>query len=194
MDKKIKVYLIDDNKDFLDLCKDGLTDAGFEIIGCAGNGVVAFEEIMELSPDIVITDMIIPGIDGMGLIKKIRTASLSERPGIIALTCISNEDIMQEAMAIGANYYMLKPIELDILIDRISDIMASMEKVSRFSPTPIGSSNGMDLETCVTKAIHEIGVPAHIKGYQYLREAIMMSVEDMDIINYVTGTLRTKRK
>ncbi len=189
MDKKIKVYLIDDNKDFLNLCKEGLAESGFEIIGTAGNGVIAYDEIMELCPDIVITDMIIPGIDGIGLIKKIRASNLKDGPGIIVLTCINNEEIMQEAMALGANYYMLKPFEINTLIDRIHAIITSMEKSSRFISTPIANSSGMDLETCVTKAIHEIGVPAHIKGYQYLREAIMMSIEDMDIINYVTKLL-----
>ncbi len=190
MENKIKVYLIDDNKDFLNLCSESLEEYNFDVVGMATDGNTAYEEIIKVNPDIIITDMIIPGLDGIGLIKKIRSANMIKDPAILILSCINSEQIMQDAISCGANYYMLKPFEINVLRDRIYDILN--KKVSRTSPLvskSVQNTNNVDLETCVTKAIHEIGVPAHIKGYQYLREAIMMSVKDMDVINYITKLL-----
>lgn len=186
MEKRITVYLVDDNKDFLDLCGESLEEYNFEILGKSVDGNTALKEITELSPDVVISDMIIPGLDGLGLIKKIKESGMEKEPAIIVLSCINSEYMMQQAIASGANYYMLKPFEINVLKDRINDII---KVKSGEIKDHARKENGLDLETCVTKAIHEIGVPAHIKGYQYLREAIIMSVEDMDVINYITKLL-----
>lgn len=202
MNKKITVLIADDNNDF------SATLAGYikaeeelELVGMARDGVEAFEMIKNFEPDVVLLDVIMPRLDGLGVLEKIDENSIEKMPMCIMLSAVGQDKITQAAINLGAQYYIVKPFEIDVLIKRIKDLKyfqpsqvkgsyASREiKPAYIEIAPEDKKNEENLEALVTNVIHEIGVPAHIKGYQYLREAIMMVVNDIDIINQITKQL-----
>lgn len=196
LDKKIQIVIADDNKEFSDILCEYLNNQGdIEIVGMAKDGNEACELIAEKLPDIAILDIIMPHLDGLGVLEKVRSMSLKKRPLFIILSAVGQDKITQKALALGAEYYIVKPFDMDVLVSRIrqlkdsghSNIIRSdyaMETKSAYR-----APSQRDLEVEVTNMMHEIGVPAHIKGYQYLRDAIMMVVKDLDIINSITKQL-----
>jgi len=197
-EKKIQVVIADDNKEFGDiLCEYLDSQEDIEVIGIARDGLEAYDLIIEKTPDIAILDIIMPHLDGLGVLEKINSTEMTKRPLFIILSAVGQDKITQRALALGAEYYIVKPFDMDVLVSRIrqlkdvykslpiikSDYTGSVGKVSQ-RPTQQKS-----LEIEVTNIMHEIGVPAHIKGYQYLRDAIMMVVKDLDIINSITKQL-----
>ena len=133
--------------------------------------------------------------DGLGVLEKVKNdTSLKKVPAFIVLSAIGQEDVTEDAFALGANYYMMKPFNNEMLLGRLRSIRNRGEKILTPARAVAASDSrctreARDLETDVTNMIHEIGVPAHIKGYQYLRDAIMMSVEDMEMLNSITKVL-----
>ena len=184
--QKIKVFVADDSQDFIEAVKLNLTSDKIEIIGTASNGIEALERIEKLSPDVVLLDIVLSGLDGLQLLKNAQL--LTRLPVFIVTTAIRNEKIMQDAISFGASYYMLRPFDFAVLADRILDFA---KKGAHRAETMLSFSKDseLSLEAQVTQIMHELGVPAHIKGYQYMREAIMMAVEDMDVINSITKLL-----
>lgn len=193
---KIKVILADDNKDFCDVVSSYLNKQDdIEVIGVAHDGIDTFNKIRELKPDIAIIDSIMPRLDGLGVLEKLQKhADQMQRPICIMLSAINQEKITQRAIELGAEYYIVKPFDMDALVLRIQQLKYAKtgEKPSSKSVV-IGSTSqkaaAYDLEAKVTNILHEIGVPAHIRGYHYMREAIIMSVNDMDVLNYITKEL-----
>ena len=206
MKEKIKILIADDNQEFsktLSTYLEGEKD--MEIIGVAKDGVEAVDMIRNLLPDVAILDVIMPHLDGLGVLEKINNSNLVKVPICIMLSAVGQEKITQKSIALGADYYIVKPFDIELLIKRIREI-------KNYKPIPNGgrfiardyepqrkyveiSKDAGDqehLEALVTNVIHEVGVPAHIKGYQYLREAIMMVVSDIDIINQITKSLYPK--
>ena len=193
---KIRVLISDDNKDFCEILKEFLSaQEDMEIVGIANDGVEALELISALEPEIVILDVIMPNLDGIGVLEKL--SEYEERPIVIMLSAVGQDKVTQKAMKLGAEYYIVKPFDMNILVKRIRELNGTEEKVRKpiksLSKQPIIELSNKptleNLECEITNIIHEIGIPAHIKGYQYLRDAIMMSVNNMEILNSITKQL-----
>ena len=192
--EKLNVAIADDNERIVEMLNALIrTESDMEIVGTAGNGEDAVEMIRKSAPDVVLLDLIMPKMDGLGVLEKIKNdTSLKKVPAFIVLSAIGQEAVTEDAFALGANYYIMKPFNNEMLLGRLRSIRNRGEKI--LMPARAAAERRMpaeerDLETDVTNMIHEIGVPAHIKGYQYLRDAIMMSVEDMEMLNSITKVL-----
>ena len=201
MKNKITVLLADDNAEFTSTLSTHLDkQEDMEVIGIARDGKQAFEMIINTKPDVVLLDVIMPHLDGIGVLEKIANEKLENPPTFIMLSAVGQDKITQKAISIGAQYYVVKPFDIELLIQRIREVkyyqptirnnyINSQAKPKYIDMTPDPANNHKNLEALVTNIIHEVGVPAHIKGYQYLREAIIMVVNDIDIINQITKQL-----
>lgn len=202
--KNIKILIADDNDEFCIILKDYLNNQeGFNVVGVAKNGIEALKFIDENKPDLVILDIIMPHLDGLGVLEKLNLNKDSElAPKIIVLSAVGQDKITQNAIKLGIDYYVLKPFDMDVFIKRIrqmfnisSDQKYFVHKEESEATLSKGLENvskeieTMDLESEITSIIHEIGVPAHIKGYFYLREAISMVVNDIELLSAVTKEL-----
>ncbi|MGI5911128.1 MAG: sporulation transcription factor Spo0A [Syntrophomonadaceae bacterium] len=189
----IKVLLADDNREFCGIMKDYLSSQeDFEIAGICANGMEVLETLEKREVEVLILDLIMPYMDGIGVLEKINDMGLKTRPKIIILTAFGQENITQKAVQLGADYYILKPFNLQVLGDRIKQVVqdrVNTENTSSNSTTTSRPIYPKNLEVEVTKIIHEIGVPAHVKGYQYLRDAIMLVVEEINYLGAVTKEL-----
>jgi len=190
---KIKILIADDNKDFCDSFKNFINSKDdMEITAAAYDGVEAYAKIIQTKPDIAIIDGIMPRLDGLGVLDKINSANLTPRPICIFLSSLSQEKISQRAFELGADYYMVKPFDMESLANRIRQFKNSTPSGTNtvlMQKAANAENAAYTLETKVTNILHEIGVPAHIRGYHYMREAIIMSVNDMDVLNYITKEL-----
>ena len=192
---KLKVLVVDDSVRAATMIKDSLEeDEDVEIVGHAKDGVEAIEMIRETSPDVVFLDLIMPKMDGLVVLEKVSKGlpGIEKRPDFIVVTAVTQENVMQTAFQYGASYYVLKPFEKETILAKIQQLKPDNKAMlvnNREQYTKRDDKPEYNLEMDVTNIIHEIGVPAHIKGYQYLREAIMMVVNDIDIINQITKQL-----
>jgi two-component system response regulator (stage 0 sporulation protein A) len=192
-DEKIKVLLADDNKDFIDAVTSYLSlQNDMDIVGVAYDGMEAYTKILNAKPDVAILDGIMPNLDGLGILEKLnKSKNPNEAPICIMLSAVNQEKITQQAIDLGAEYYMVKPFDLACLASRIRQMKELLNQKS--NPQSIAAKNAknanVNLESRVTNILHEIGVPAHIRGYHYMREAIMMAVNDIDVLNYITKEL-----
>lgn len=191
----IKVIIADDNTEFAEMLMEYLnTQRDIEVIGIASDGLKTLDMINQYSPDVVILDIIMPHLDGLGVLEKANTMQLSTKPLFIVLSAVGQDKITQSALSLGAQYYVVKPFDLDILISRIrqlKNIPSQLIRTDHITENRTGCKilSAKNLEAEVTNIIHEIGVPAHIKGYQYLRDAIIMVVNDIELINSITKQL-----
>lgn len=210
MRDKITILIADDNPDFARTLTSYIEkDEELEIIGIATDGKQAVEMILNTEPDIALLDVIMPHLDGIGVLEKINGANMRKKPMCIMLSAVGQDKITQRSLELGAEYYAIKPVDINVLLERIKDIRSytpSQVKETSFTGynknyqareiktqyieiSPEKKKDQENLEALVTNIIHEVGVPAHIKGYQYLREAIMMVVNNIDIINQITKQL-----
>ncbi len=186
MTSQIRVFIADSNAEYRRNTAEYLRRNGFEAVGEASDGEEAYKRIKACNPDVVITDLLLAKIDGARLITEIMGSDMVPKPEFIVATSITNSNMLDEALEAGASFCIMKPVDNKILAARIEKVCAGRTKGMRNREVREMSD---DLETQVTKIIHKIGVPAHIKGYQYLRTAIMLSVNDSEIINAVTKVL-----
>lgn len=188
MESKVKILIADENAEFVADCKAKLSGYGFRDFIEAANGEEAITKIANEHPDIVLIDIWLSKLDCIQVMRGVRSMELDESaPSFIVLSIANNQNMFYEAVDAGAEYCMLKPLDYNSLSERIMRLMAKRsDKLIRKKVTPNAHN---DLESQVTKVIHQIGVPAHIKGYQYLRTAILMTIEDNDVINSVTKIL-----
>ena len=203
MNDKISILIADDNSDFAETLLSCLSkEEDMEVVGVAKNGKEACELVIEKQPDVLLLDVIMPYLDGLGVLENINAQEMKKRPMCIMLSAVGQSKITQKAIALGAEYYVVKPFDIELLIKRIREIKNyqpitansyySNNKEIKVPYIEISEANKKDeenLEALVTNVIHELGVPAHIKGYQYLREAIIMVINDIDIINQITKQL-----
>ena len=202
MSEKIKVLVSDDNQDFAKTLVSYLSkDEDLEVVGIARDGQEAYVKIVETKPDIALLDIIMPHLDGLGVLEKLNSSNLEKKPMCIILSAVGQDKITQKAIELGAQYYIVKPFDINILVKRIkelkyykptpsaSNIISREIKNQYIDISPENIKSQENLEALVTNVIHEVGVPAHIKGYQYLREAIIMVVSDIDMINQITKQL-----
>ena len=203
MKDKITVLISDDNSDFANTLSSYLqNDGDMQVVGVARDGEEALKFISDTHPEIVLLDVIMPHLDGLGVLERINSMNFKNPPICIMLSAVGQDKITQKAISLGAQYYVVKPFDIDVLIKRIKELKhfgqsttknnnyVIKEPKTQYIEIPYGDEKSEDsLEALVTNVIHEVGVPAHIKGYQYLREAIMMVVGDIDIINQITKQL-----
>lgn len=196
MYKPIKVLIADDNKDFVDILHDYLEKQDdFTVVGTAYNGLETLDLISLKLPDVVVLDIIMPHLDGIGVLEKLaQTEELVSRPKIVMLTAFGQENMTQRAVELGADYFILKPFDLDTLANRIRQLVSGAPSAK---PAASAGSNAYQpahvrarsLDMDVTNIIHQMGVPAHIKGYQYLRDAILLVVNEVNLLGAVTKEL-----
>lgn len=191
---KINVAIVDDNERIVNLLDHICSsDESIEVVGKAEDGLKAIDMIRKNEPDVVLLDLIMPKLDGLEVMEKINSDSrMKKHPAFIVISAIGKEAITEDAFSRGAVYFIMKPFQNETVINKIKQV----SNVSRPPALPVKAGaalpethSKMDLETDVTDIIHEIGVPAHIKGYQYLRDAIIMSVENREVINSITKIL-----
>ncbi|HEY5561771.1 MAG TPA: sporulation transcription factor Spo0A [Clostridiaceae bacterium] len=194
--KKIQIVIADDNREFRDILNEYLNNqTDMEVIGAARDGVEACEMIYAKQPDIVVLDIIMPHLDGLGVLEKINSKHMEKKPQTIILSAVGQEKITHSALELGAEYYIVKPFDMEVLVSRIrqlqstenSAVIRSNASYSFNSKQKESSSNSLEEE--VTSILHELGAPAHLKGYQFLREAIMMATVDLNVINSITKLL-----
>lgn len=194
---KLTVAIADDNERMLRLLEDIVrSDQELEVVATAKDGEEACKMIKETEPDVVLLDIVMPKLDGLGVLDRIHEdASIKKCPSFIMITAIGNEKITETAFLSGADYYIMKPFDNAVVINRIKQVKRNLAVQKKSESRKVNPYEKMEesaprnLEADVTNIIHEIGVPAHIKGYQYLREAIMMSVDDIEMLNSITKIL-----
>lgn len=191
MQKKIQVLLADDNREFTNLLAEYISEQeDMEVAGVAYNGDEVIDFMMQGDiPDVIILDIIMPHLDGLGVLEKLIEMDYSPRSKIIMLTAFGQENITQKAVQLGASYYILKPFDMDALANRIRQLVSNSSMTSGLKANIVPMTKGRNLDANITSIIHEIGVPAHIKGYQYLREAITMVYNNIEILGAITKTL-----
>lgn len=190
---KKRVLIADDNERMVSLLSELVGNQDdMEVVATAADGVEALEKIESFEPDVVLLDIIMPKLDGLGVLENVaEMKGLEKKPGIIVVSACSTEVVTENAFRLGAAYYVLKPFDDNALLSRIRSMQSSLKGkyIVEGSDEIIDKRAAHDLESDVTNIIHEIGVPAHIKGYQYLRDAIMMSVNDGEMLNSITKLL-----
>lgn len=179
MEQKIRVLIADSDKEFAAVLQEAFgKNPALELVGTAHNGRQALELAKELHPDLLLLDLVLPEVDGLTVIQRLEEPSI----GIIVLSAFSSDEANAVCAQLNVRYVMRKPIELDVLMDRL-------QNSRRLAALPAAEDSELALEIKVTEVIHQIGVPAHIKGYQYLRDAIMMAVHDMEAVGAITKIL-----
>lgn len=203
--QKIEVLLADDNREFTALLSEFINDQhDMAVTGVAYNGNDVLRLIEEGHiPDVLILDIIMPHLDGLGVLEKLREMNINPQPKIIMLTAFGQESITQKAVQLGASYYILKPFDMEVLTNRIRQLVTNStvstgnssmtssisSSVIQHKANVVPMNKTRNLDANITSIIHEIGVPAHIKGYQYLREAITMVYNNIEILGAITKTL-----
>ncbi len=205
MKEKTTILIADDNQEFSQTLANYIHEQDdMEVIGIAKDGEEAIDMITNIMPDIALLDVIMPHLDGIGVLEKLSIIKSDKKPLCIMLSAVGQDKITQKAVGLGAEYYVVKPFDIELLIKRIRELknfkpnqnvngFIGKDVKPQYVDIPVnGEKNQENLEALVTNIIHEVGVPAHIKGYQYLREAIIMVVNDIDVINQITKSLYPK--
>ena len=188
MEKELKVIIADDSTELGQTCAKTLRSYGMDVILCEKDGKRVLELTKRYKPDIIVADVFMPNLDILGVLDELSSIDENERPIVMAMSSFDNERLERETLKAGAGYYLLKPFDMNTMAERIIKLSGL-----RNSNTPIVIKDNVvtdtDLQLLITEIIHQIGVPAHIKGYHYLREAIMLSVKNSEVINSVTKLL-----
>ncbi|MBU8907743.1 sporulation transcription factor Spo0A [Desertibacillus haloalkaliphilus] len=191
----VKVCVADDNRELVNLLNEYISaQEDMEVVGVAYNGQECLTIVEEKEPDVLILDIIMPHLDGLAVLEKVNQAGLKKRPNIIMLTAFGQEDVTKKAVDLGASYYILKPFDMDTLINNIREVSGQKQSfvqnsVQLQTPQAKAEDKPLNLDASITNIIHEIGVPAHIKGYMYLREAITMVYNDIELLGSITKVL-----
>lgn len=187
MESRINVLIADSNEDFCEQLKIALRQTeGYEVVGVATDGLQAKEMLQRMRPDVLVLDLTLAKLDGMAVLKI--ASAMEPKPATVVTSSFVTEYVAAMTTNLGAQYFILKPCDSDAVAERVREIRDARVQGQQTAMTR-RQKNEVNMEAMVTSIIHEIGVPAHIKGYQYLREAIMIAVNDMDVINAITKVL-----
>ena len=191
---KIKVCIVDDNRELVGLLEEYISSQeDMEVTGVAYNGQDCLEILKDSDPDVLLLDIIMPHLDGLAVLDKIRDLDKPVLPNVIMLTAFGQEDVTKNAVELGASYFILKPFDMNNLGTHIRQVSGKAKGGLRKGSTPGYRSHTeqkpKNLDASITSIIHEIGVPAHIKGYLYLREAISMVYNDIELLGSITKVL-----
>lgn len=206
MSEKISVLIADDNVQFGNMLQEFIdSNDDMHVVGVARDGVQAIDMIKNFNPDIVILDIIMPNLDGIGVLEKLSSLELSSKPAIIVLSALGQDVFIQNAMALGAGYYIVKPFDLNVLSTRIREIhkQKNFSLFTQFKQTDkdqnLNNTNEKDsyirrdiehdIETVVTDLIRSVGIPPHMMGYQYIREAVIQIINSPNVFNSMTKVL-----
>lgn len=192
----IKVMFADDNRELLRLLEDYISkQSDMEVVAVAQNGSEAITKLESSRPDVLVLDIIMPHQDGLAVLEEINRLNLSPMPKIIMLTAFGQEETTKRAVELGVSYFMLKPFDIEVLANRIREVAGYKTELparpavasQREEKPQLARNHTLDAK--ITNIIHEIGVPAHIKGYLYLREAIAMVYNNIEILGSITKVL-----
>lgn len=192
---ELNIAIADDNRQTLEMLGEILeSEKDYHVVGKADNGNEAYNMIMRTKPDVVLLDIVMPGMDGISVMEKVKSnEEFKENTSFIMVTAASSENLTADAFKLGASYYIMKPFTRDSVLDKLKRLSGYKNKTtmlagSRKVKPYVNKTDYMEqnLENDVTQMLHEIGIPAHIKGYQYLRDAIIMSVSDKEMLASVT--------
>ncbi|EKQ54380.1 MULTISPECIES: sporulation transcription factor Spo0A [unclassified Clostridium] len=196
---KINTIIVDDNKEFCNILYDYLLNQrDISVVGIASNGIECLKLIRDKKPNLVILDIIMPQLDGLGVLESLNTMSIDFMPKIIVLSAVGQDKITQRAISLGADYYVVKPFDMDVFVSRIRQLFNSNTYIDEIKTTDIDKKDIdcnldkeelVDIDEQITNIMHEVGIPAHIKGYVYLREAINMIVNNVTLLSSVTKEL-----
>ena len=190
MEKKIKVLIAEEANEFMTESSELFEEKGFDAQFCEKNGHRLLENMDAFCPDVVLMDMFMSGLDGVGVMRTVKESNRAGKPIFVIVSSFDSAMLEKEALRAGAAYYVIKPFDVTELLERISNLMSYCHADSSLNSASgeiISVDN--DLEITVTEILHQIGVPAHIKGYHYLRDSITMCVRQPEIINAVTKEL-----
>jgi two-component system response regulator (stage 0 sporulation protein A) len=192
METKTSVLIVDANEDYRMLMSDVIEKEGdLQVCGRAGDGLEALDTAERLKPDVILLDLVLPKLDGLEVLRRLPDTGCGA--GVIIVSGFVNEKVVSQCSELGAYYFMPKPCDVPALLTRVREVNGyahnAVGMLAAGRPAMPEAKQEPSLEAVVTDIIHEIGVPAHIKGYQYLREAIILTIEDMDVINAVTKVL-----
>lgn len=188
MEKKLKIVIADDTTELGKSCAKAFKAYGMDVALCEKDGRSVLAKAKSEKPDIVLADVFMPNLDILGVLEGIKEMEAKERPMVMAMSSFDNQRLEKEMLDAGAGYYFLKPFDVNTMAERIIQLSGW-----RNESTPLVVKNNVvtdsELELMITEIIHQIGVPAHIKGYHYLREAIILSVKNSETVNSVTKLL-----
>lgn len=187
MTRRTKIMIAQEGNDFATHCASFLSAYGFDVKTVAKDGSKIVESIKLLQPDVVLMDAFMPRIDALGVLQQLNAANLEKRPVIALMSSVDNPNFEQTLLSAGADYYFLKPFELNVLAERLTQISAWNSEQNEKSK--IKGTQSADLQVTISEIMRQIGVPAHIKGYQYLRESIILTVDDPEFMHAVTKLL-----
>lgn len=194
MQKKVSIVIADDNKEFRLILHDFLKSKNcFDIVDIAEDGLKAVESVEKYEPDILILDIIMPHLDGLGVLEKLHKKELKKFPKVIILSAVGHDKVTQRAINMGVDYYIIKPFNFESFAERLLQI-------SEFESSRVQNKNKeivynekvnseLSLEVKITEILHEVGVPAHIKGYQYLRTSIIEVINNIELLGAITKEL-----
>ena len=186
---RIRVMLADDNLNLLKLLSDFLgRKPDIELVAAVSDGVEIPDAVRQYAPEILVMDIIMPRRDGFMTLEALNGMDAALRPKVIVLTGLARDDFIMRAIQLGASYYMVKPFDMELLYERIVEI-AREQPASILAPSAPGDSAEESVDEQITNLFLTLGIPAHIKGYQYLREAVRMVLENHDVINRITKEL-----
>lgn len=188
MEKKLKIIVADDSTELGQSCAKALKSYGMDVILCEKDGQKVLAKAKGEKPDVILADVFMPNLDILGVLNGLSEMSNKDRPMVMVMSSFDNQRLEKETLDAGACYYFLKPFDINTMAERIIQLSGWKNEIS---PVVVRDNVVTDpeLELMVTEIIHQIGVPAHIKGYHYLREAIILSIKNGEIINSVTKLL-----
>lgn len=189
MSKQINVLFSSEKNEFLSSCVRSLEKSGMNVTVVDKNGLKVIETISKRMPDILIMEAFMAELDAIGVLKKLDSAFIAKKPIICVLSGVSNSEFEQRILSMGADYYFIKPVDPAVVAERINLICSTKNIQEDYAVNRINPLSRNELEMTVSEIMHQIGVPAHIKGYQYLREAIILSVNDNEMMHSVTKIL-----
>ncbi|MDP4182063.1 MAG: sporulation transcription factor Spo0A [Bacillota bacterium] len=200
MKNEISVLITDDNIEFGDILNEYLSQSeDMKVVGIARDGLQALEKIKELKPDVVILDVIMPNLDGIGVLEKISAMDNIRKPIFVMLSAIGQDIFIQQAMSLGAEYYIVKPFNVEVLISRIRQLYKEncvssfheSRSIIKKAPSTVlkQQENSHDVEVQVTYMMRDIGIPPHMSGYQYIREAIVQTINNSKVFGSITKVL-----
>lgn len=186
MNNKIKLYIADNTELKDELIKELNTNEDIEVVGSCGDGVVAEKEVLNIMPDVLIFDIVLPNQDGFMLLEKLKSQMGEKCPKLVIASALVHEGFISKALSMGVSFYINKPCKIANVIDRIKDVYSLKTPVSKDYDI---RNKSRVIDEKISNIFITVGIPAHIKGYQFLREAIKMAIDTPEIINSITKKL-----
>ena len=191
--EQIQIVVADDNVQLRDMVAEYLgQQTGIRVVGVASDGTETVRLIQEKEPDVLVCDMIMPHMDGFGVLERIQGMHLTKRLGVIALTALGRDDFILRAINLGASYYMVKPFDFSLLAQRVYETAGETQRAHEMNMRQQSVANGSPTESMderIANLFLAVGIPAHIKGYQFLREAVRMVIDNPELMSRITKEL-----